>query len=146
MDLDAAGVGLLDAVSEGIIAGRAPHAAGEPRTPRLHGRRINRIALGADLEDHCVDFEGGEFVEHRSHFRLLCACAEAGATGPVEVINARDPRPAEFPGKGGWPVIAGCKRLGGRTDAKQAGEKEKSQSVHGLKLSKEVARRKVARR
>ena len=105
VDLDPAGVGLLDAIGEGIVAGRATHGAGEAGAPWLDGGGVNCIALRADLEDDGVHPERGELVEDGAHFGLLAGGAETGRAGPVDVINTGYPSAAKFAGEGGWALV-----------------------------------------
>ena len=131
MHLDPAGMGFADTKCQRIVARRATHRARQAGAPRLHRRRIDRIALRAHLENHRVHFQRRQFVEHRPQLRLLARRAKARRTRPVEIVNAGDPRAAKLARQGRRALIHRHVRLG-RCRSDQPEQREKcDQTDHG---------------
>lgn len=96
VDLDASGVCLLDAEGEWVVAGVSAHGAAEPLAPGFVVRLVERVGIGADLENDGIDAKTFGGIEHLDELPLLLLGAEAGSAGPVHIIDGGDPRCAEF--------------------------------------------------
>ena len=79
VDFDAARVGLFDPVVQGVVPGRFPHGAGQPRCPGLERGLVEGIRVRADLQDDRIHFQRSELVENGAGFGLLGGGAETGS-------------------------------------------------------------------
>ncbi len=125
MDFQAAGFRLCNKVGEGVVAGIGALRSREVAAPGFKARRVESVALRADLEHHSVEAGGLRGVEQAVGLLFLDLDRQALLRGEVDVVDGRDPGALEV-GVG----LGGEGEKGGE-DGKEAFHGFNKQRIHG---------------
>src|SRR5690606_27408933 len=96
VELQVAGVGLLEHEVQHVVAGVLAGGPGDPRRPRLDRGVVERVGVGADLHEHRVHVHLPRGVEEPDELLLLLVGGGAGVLGPVDVADGGDPHGAQL--------------------------------------------------
>ncbi len=113
VQLQTAGVGLLDGRAQRVPAGVLALGAGEDLRPRLVRRGPQGVGGGPYLEDHGVQAGLLRRVEVGDQLGALLLRGQARLGGPVPVRHGRDPHAAHLPRRPPPVVTAPAVRQGG---------------------------------